>query len=594
MKIKRFSVMHLLTSLTYLTSTRIFAEATAGDARDLCKCIPSQPCWPDSHAWSRLNKTTNGALLKTVPPGIVCYPGPAYDQEACEQISELSRHHSWIAGSPFNVMHPGWNGNPCPPTNGTVANGTCNSLLGSPVYVINATNPSQVEAGVKFAKKYNIRLIIKNTGHEFLGRSSGAHSLSIWTHNMRDVKFTESFKPKNCPKVKSHSAVTVGAGMQWRDLVIQAEEQGKLLVTGGNPTVGCIGGFLQGGGHSPVSSKYGMAVDQVLEFNLVTPSGKYITANDCENTEYFWALRGGGGGTFGIVTSATFKTYPTKPIQVALQFFNQTSSDDDTFWDWLAYIQSEIPRISDAGLMGYTYIFSNPVTGKLSWAGMLIMVDGTEQEVAEILAPQYATASSDKYKDHVIGAHSNITFPTFGSFFLTIFQEETVGSTAVLPSRLLDKRALTEDPAFVASTLKKMWNPYLGAYLSHIVAGPGVAQYKDVDMALNPAWRRAYNHFIAGSGWGEGLTREEALKNAHEVLDYNLKKWAPTSGQYLNEALYGGEGWQQANWGRNYPRLYAFKNKVDPEGVLYCFNCVGSEQWEEGEGGSLCRASWAA
>ncbi|KAF3910213.1 hypothetical protein ABW21_db0202335 [Orbilia brochopaga] len=83
---------------------------------------------------------------------------------------ELSLQHTWISQSPFNVMQPAWNGNPCPPTNGTEASGTCNSLLGDPVYVINVTDASQVEAGVKFAAKYNIRLIVKNTGHEFLGR----------------------------------------------------------------------------------------------------------------------------------------------------------------------------------------------------------------------------------------------------------------------------------------------------------------------------------------------------------------------------------------------------------------------------------------
>lgn len=49
---------------------------------------------------------------------------------------------------------------------------------------------------------------------------------------------------------------------------------------------------LLGGGHSPIGAKYGMAVDQVLEFKLVTPDGKYITANECQNTDYFWALRG--------------------------------------------------------------------------------------------------------------------------------------------------------------------------------------------------------------------------------------------------------------------------------------------------------------
>ncbi|EPS38898.1 hypothetical protein H072_7337 [Dactylellina haptotyla CBS 200.50] len=573
--------MYLLSGLAYLTSTRILADATSSPD---CKCRPSQSCWPDSHAWSRLNITTNGALIKTIPPGIVCYPGPAYDKDACEKISELSIHHGWISDNPFNVMQPGWNGNPCPPTNNTETNTTCNGLLGDPVYVINATDASQVEAGVKFAKKYDIRLIIKNTGHEFLGRSSGAHSLRIWTHNMRKVEFTESFKPKNCAKVATHSAVTVGAGMQWRDLVIQAAPHKKLLVTGGNPTVGCIGGFLQGGGHSPVSSKYGMAVDQVLEFNLVTPSGKYITANECENADYFWALRGGGGGTFGVVTSATLKTYPTQPINLMIQTFNMTSNDTDIFWEFMGYVNSQIPRISRAGLMGYTFMYGDG-TGKFGYAAALHMVNGSIEAGTEALQPIYDIALTDKYKDHIVGQQRNVTFPDFATYFLFFFQEENVGSTAVLPSRLLDERALTEDPVFFATTLKKMFNGYVGAYLSHIVAGPGVAQYKNASMALNPAWRRTYSHLIAASGWDTPEQREPVVSYAKNVLEYNLRKLAPDSGQYLNEALYGSEGWQAANWGENYPRLFEFKNKIDPDGVLYCFNCVGSEKWVEGKDG---------
>ncbi|KAK6541995.1 hypothetical protein TWF694_007767 [Orbilia ellipsospora] len=583
--------MHLLSSLAYLTSTRIFAEATTSTD---CKCQPSQSCWPDSHAWSRLNITTNGALLKTIPPGIVCYPGPAYDKIACEQFNELSSNEGWISSNPYYVMNPGWNGNPCPPTNGTEAtpDSTCGPLLGEPVYVINATSANQIEAGVKFAKQYNIRLVIKNTGHEFLGRSSGAHSLSIWTHNMRETTFTDNFKPHNCPKAIAHSAVTVGAGMQWKDLVTAAHGHGKLVVSGGNPTVGCIGGYLQGGGHSPIGNKYGMAVDQVLEFNLVTPAGKYITANECENSDYFWALRGGGGSTFGVVTSATLRTYPTEEINMVVQMFNMTSNDTDVMWDFLGYVHSELPRITNAGMMGYSFIY-NDESQKVGWAAAFITVGGSIENATKILQPLYDETATSKYKDHIIYSQDNYTFPNYLSYFLVFFPEATTTTNAVLPSRLLDEQALTVDPAYFSATLKKMWSPFVGAYLGHIIGGPGVAQYKDVDMALNPAWRRTVDHFIAASGWDTPVQREPVLNYAHNILEYNLRKLAPETGQYLNEALYGSDNWQANNWGTNYPRLFAFKNKVDPDGVLYCFNCVGSEQWVEGENGSLCRASWA-
>ena len=160
----------------------------------------------------------------------------------------------------------------------------------------------------------------------------------------------------------------------------------------------------------------------------------------------------------------------------------------------MAYVHSDIPRISEAGLMGYSFIFRDGA-GKISWVAALAMVNGTADEASDILKPLYANLTNSKYKDHIIYQQQTYSFPDYMTYFVNFFRPEVVGSTAVLPSRLLDSRALTEDPTLFAATLKKMWSPFVGAYLGHIVGGPGVAQYKDVDMALNPAWRRTYNHF---------------------------------------------------------------------------------------------------
>jgi len=71
-----------------------------------------------------------------------------------------------------------------------------------------------------------------------------------------------------------------------------------------------VGGFLQGGGFGSWSKKYGIAAASLVEAEVVTADGKVLTANACQNQDLFWALRGGGGGTFGVVTKATLRTYP--------------------------------------------------------------------------------------------------------------------------------------------------------------------------------------------------------------------------------------------------------------------------------------------
>lgn len=71
----------------------------------------------------------------------------------------------------------------------------------------------------------------------------------------------------------------------------QAHLRNLTIVGGGAGTVG-VGGFLTGGGHSALSSTFGLAADQVLEIELVTPAGEILTVNECQHTDLFWASRG--------------------------------------------------------------------------------------------------------------------------------------------------------------------------------------------------------------------------------------------------------------------------------------------------------------
>lgn len=78
--------------------------------------------------------------------------------------------------------------------------------------------------------------------------------------------------------------------------------------------VGAAGGWLQGGGHSSLSPRYGLGVDNVLEIEIVTADGILRTVNEYNSPDLFWALRGGGGGTWGVITKATYKAYPSEQL----------------------------------------------------------------------------------------------------------------------------------------------------------------------------------------------------------------------------------------------------------------------------------------
>lgn len=162
-------------------------------------------------------------------------------------------------GDPTSIMLPLYEGRTCM-ASGFNYTDTC-EMGGYPTYVVNATNVAQTQLAVNMARNLNLRLVVKNTGHDFNGKASGRGALSIWTHWFKDKAFHPHF---NADSGYSGPAIKFGTGVQ----VFEAYEFGKAndvsVVGGEGSTVGLGGGYTAGGGHSPLSSMYGMAADQVL------------------------------------------------------------------------------------------------------------------------------------------------------------------------------------------------------------------------------------------------------------------------------------------------------------------------------------------
>ena len=135
-------------------------------------------------------------------------------------------------------------------------------------------------------------MIVKNSGHDYVGRSSAPYALSIWVHHMDSVQLHEnSFTPKNCSVKIDGAAITAGAGTQMVN-ALKAADSVNHTVVGGNGRTVALGGFITGGGHSILAPRFGLATDQVLEMEAVTPTGQILTLNECQNTDLFWAMRG--------------------------------------------------------------------------------------------------------------------------------------------------------------------------------------------------------------------------------------------------------------------------------------------------------------
>ena len=127
---------------------------------------------------------------------------------------------------PTSTMWPIYQGKTCLPLNSP--NSTSCTLGAYPPFVVNATSVAHIQLAVNFARNSNIRLVIKNTGHCYLGKSNGAGSLSIWTHNLKDITYL--------PEYKSHEysgkAFKVGAGVTIRE-IYEAAHKHEVSVLGG-------------------------------------------------------------------------------------------------------------------------------------------------------------------------------------------------------------------------------------------------------------------------------------------------------------------------------------------------------------------------
>ncbi len=133
---------------------------------------------------------------------------------------------------------------------------------------------------------------MKASGHDYIGRSVAPNSLSIWTRHIQGFQPHDSFSPQGCCNVHINStAVTLGAGTQMYEAYTELDAIKQAMVGGGGKTVG-VGGYLTGAGHSLLSAQHGLGADQALEMEVVTPTGQVVIANECQNQDLFWAMRG--------------------------------------------------------------------------------------------------------------------------------------------------------------------------------------------------------------------------------------------------------------------------------------------------------------
>ena len=145
---------------------------------------------------------------------------------------------------------------------------------------------------------------------------------------MRAVQLHDRFVPRGAAGLAGpEAAVSVGAGAIWMDVYDAVTTTAGRYVQGGGCTTVGVAGLVQGGGFGAFSKGFGTAAANLLEAEVVTADGAVRTANAAQNPDLFWALKGGGGGTFGAVTRLTLRTHPLPAYVGAVRTMITAASD---------------------------------------------------------------------------------------------------------------------------------------------------------------------------------------------------------------------------------------------------------------------------
>jgi FAD/FMN-containing dehydrogenase len=572
-------------------------NAWSANASIFRRVRPSDPSWPDPGMWERLNREVGGRLIKAGSPLSVCRDAP--DGAPCGDLFRELKNPYYIGDQVGLTQTAGW----------------VDAWIFQPgVYAVAAETTADVVAAVNFARENNLRLVVKGGGHSYLGRSNAPDSLLIWTRHMNAVAFNDDFVPQECAGQQlPQPAVTVGAGAIWMHTYNQVTtKDGRYVQGGGCGTVG-VAGLVQAGGFGSFSKNFGTAAAGLLEAEIVTADGAVRIANACTNPDLFWGLRGGGGGSLGVVTRLTLKTHELQPFFGAVFATIHAFSEGafrrligrfiDFYADTLLNPQwGETVTIRPGDNLDIRMVFQglDRRQAEMVWQPFFHWVTGSPQDFSYRLTPRIVAVPARNFWDptylraHVPGAvlsddrtgapEDNIFWAGNLSevgHFLSGFQSLWLPASLLQP----DARSRLADALFAAA---RHWSVELH-FQKGLAGGSDDAVSATRGTAMNPD---VLNGFALAIVAGEdppvfpGLPSHEPdlvadRRQAGEIgkAMNELKRLAPGAGSYFAESDFFETGWQTSYWGANYPRLRSIKEKYDPSGLFFVHHGVGSEEW---------------
>ncbi|MBV9762766.1 MAG: FAD-dependent oxidoreductase [Acidobacteriaceae bacterium] len=500
----------------------------------------------------------------------------------------------WIGDQPAGTQVSGWLDawSPAPST-----------------YAIKARHAADVAAGITFARANNLRLAVKGGAHSYQGTSNAADSLLIWTRSMNSVGLHDAFVPKGCEgRIAPAPAVTAEAGAVWMDLYNAVTTQGGRYVQGGGCMTVGVAGLVQSGGFGVFSKGFGTAAAGLLEAEVVTADSQVRVVNAYSDPDLFWALKGGGGGTFGVVTRLTLRTHEL-PRYFGGAWGKIKAQSDAAFTRLIAHFVSFYneklfnPHWGEQVKLGTDNTMEISMTchglddgqAAATWKPLFEWVKASPRDF--VVISQLGAGARDSRHWWAVEGNHNMTLDTrTGVPRDHAWSKADQGECGIflhgydslwLPKSLLQ---IKQQPSLVDALFAASRRKLLRVFFNKGLAGAPLSVLEDTrQTAMNPAVVEAFALVIIADGQGlayPGLTRgtldlTAARKDAQDIdlAAAELRKIAPNAGSYVSESNYFNRSWQQDFWGGNYLRLRAIKAKYDSDGLFFVHHGVGSEDW---------------
>ena len=399
-----------------------------------------------------------------------------------------------------------------------------------PAGIVVCSSAEDVQNAVRWARQQGIPLCARSGGHSYEAYSTLDGSLVIDVGGLTEVVVDTA-----------RGQAVVGAGVRMLDCYRRLWEYGVAIAGGTCPGVG-IAGLTLGGGIGFLSRQYGLTCDSLLAVDLVGANGDLLGSSADENPDLFWALRGGGGGNFGIATAFTFRVHPIADVALCTIAWPWDDAAEviDAWQHWAPFVD---PRLTVSLGIAATGAGTFAATGQFA---------GSASELPSLLAPLLGAGSASP------PAIETISFLAAAERFAgPIVAGVPFKNASAFVSEPLPPAAIVTliDGLRAAPTASNLVGLFpLGGALAAVATDATAFAHRDAlfDLQYQAYWQHP---------------SEEAADVAW-VRDLRAAMAPYTSGAYVNYADADQPDWQTAYYGENLARLTRVKARYDPDRVF--------------------------